>query len=141
MNCPFFVFAMALCIALPGCATVVQGTSQSVAISTPPANGARCVVSSPAGSYTVTTPGNATVRRTGNDLDIACDKPGFQHATLKVAAHFNVPTPGNLLAGGIVGLGVDAVTGANFNYPTEIVVPMTASNAAPVAALSPIALH
>jgi hypothetical protein len=49
-----------------------------------------------------------------------------------VAPHFNGATVGNVIAGGIIGIGIDAATGANFNYPTEVNVAMDPENAAPV---------
>ncbi len=56
----------------------------------------------------------------------ACKKDGFQEATYKIESHFNGATAGNILAGGIIGMGVDAATGANYNFPAEVKIPMTA---------------
>ena len=119
---------------LAGCASIVEGTTENVAVTTPPADGAKCVLKSSEGTYYVTTPGNATVHKTKNDLDVECDKDGFQHASLKVPAKFGAATVGNVLAGGIIGIGVDAATGANYSYPTAISVPMAATTGAPPAA-------
>src|SRR5260221_12945167 len=113
----------ALGVALSGCASIVEGTTQSIAVTSPPTDGAKCVLKSSEGTYYVTTPGNATVHKTKNDLDVECDKDGFQHASLKVPAKFGAATVGNVLAGGIIGIGVDAATGANYSYPTAISVP------------------
>jgi hypothetical protein len=116
---------------LAGCASIVEGTTETVAVTTLPADGAKCVLTSSEGTYYVTTPGNAQVHKTKNDLAVECDKDGFAHASLKVPAKFGAATLGNVLAGGIIGVGVDAATGANYSYPTAISVPMTA--AAPAA--------
>ena len=120
-----------LILPLAGCASIVEGTTETVAVTTPPADGAKCVLTSSEGTYYVTTPGNTLVHKTKNDLNVECDRDGFQHASLKVPAKFGGATAGNILAGGIIGLGVDAATGANYSYPTAIAVPMSATTAAP----------
>jgi uncharacterized protein YceK len=58
----------ALGVALSGCASIVEGTTQSIAVTSPPTDGAKCVLKSSEGTYYVTTPGNATVHKTKNDL-------------------------------------------------------------------------
>jgi hypothetical protein len=54
----------------------------------------------------------------------------------KAVAKFNGTTAGNVLAGGVIGLGVDAASGANFYYETPIMVELTP---APVAENVPAA--
>jgi phosphoketolase len=81
----------------------------------------------------VTTPGNATVHKTKNDLDVNCTKVGFKEAHTTIPSHFNGATAGNILAGGVIGLGIDAATGANYNYPTEYAVTMVPNDPAPAA--------
>jgi hypothetical protein len=121
---------------LGGCASIVEGTTETVAVTTPPADGAKCVLKSSEGTYYVTTPGNALVHKTKNDLTVECDKDGFQHASLKVPAKFGATTLGNVLAGGVIGIGVDAATGANYSYPTAIAVPMASNTATPAPAVA-----
>jgi hypothetical protein len=127
-------------VALSGCASIVEGTTQSVAVTTPPVDGARCTLTNSEGTWYVTTPGNTTVHKTKNDLNVACSKSGYQDAATVISPHFNGATAGNILAGGVIGIGIDAATGANFNYPETISVAMkpaaapmpTASNPPPV---------
>ena len=116
-------------IALSGCASIVEGTSQSVAVTSTPVDGARCTLTNSQGTWYVTTPGNANVHKTKTDLNVACTKDGYQDASLVVPPHFNGATLGNVIAGGVIGIGIDAATGANFNYPENISVPMTATGA------------
>jgi hypothetical protein len=111
--------------ALSGCASMVEGTTQNIAVTTVPVEGAKCVLTSSEGTYYVTTPGNTVVHKTKNSLNVVCRKDGFVDATKIVPSHFNGATVGNVLAGGIVGLAVDAATGANFNYPDKVDLPMT----------------
>src|ERR1700733_4201085 len=121
-------------IALSGCASIVEGTSQSVAVTSTPVDGARCTLTNSQGTWYVTTPGNANVHKTTTDLNVVCTKDGYQDASLVVPPHFNGATLGNVIAGGVIGIGIDAATGANFNYPENISVPMTpiGASAAPV---------
>jgi hypothetical protein len=103
---------------------VIEGSTQSVAVITPPADGAKCTLTNSEGMWFLTSPGNVQVHKTKNDLRITCKKNGFVDAAITVAPHFNGATLGNVIAGGVVGVGVDASTGANYTYPTSIAVPM-----------------
>src|ERR1700733_1157840 len=120
--------------ALSGCASIVEGTTQSVAVTSTPEDGAKCTLVNSEGTWYVSTPGNAQVHKTKNDLYVTCKKDGFKDASLTVSPHFNGATLGNVIAGGVIGIGIDAATGANFNYPESISVPMTpiGASAAPV---------
>jgi hypothetical protein len=111
-------------IALSGCASIIKGTSQSIAIETPPADGATCVLSSKEGSWTVTTPGVAKVSKSKEDIKATCTKPGWQDASATIPSGFEGWTVGNLILGGVIGVGVDAATGAINEYPHAFQVPM-----------------
>jgi hypothetical protein len=124
----------ALCLAVPGCANIGETGTQTVAVTTPPADGAKCVLTTPSGTYFVTTPGNAIVQKSMDDMNVACDKPGFLHSEQKFKPHMNVGNAGNMMAGGIVQLGLSAATGALYIYPVNLVVPM--SPATPAARVS-----
>jgi hypothetical protein len=119
------VSLIALCAALPGCSKISGGATQSVSITTPPVNGATCILTSAAGTFTVITPGNATIAKSIGDLTVACDKAGFQHAAQTVQSHISTASAGSLTADGIVRLGLDAATGGIYTYPAQIVVPMS----------------
>ncbi|HEY2071716.1 MAG TPA: hypothetical protein VGG48_19305 [Rhizomicrobium sp.] len=113
-------------IALSGCATIINGTTQSVSISTPPVAGAQCTLTSSEGTWYVTTPGSVTVHKTKNDLNATCKKDGYQDATTVIPSKFNATTVGNVLLGGVIGIGVDAASGANYSYPDATEIPMVA---------------
>ena len=138
MNYQCVVAVAAFGLVLSGCATVIEGTTQSLAVTTPPVTGAKCVISGPAGTYHVTTPGKVAVSRGGGYLYVDCDKDGYQHASAAVEPHFNAVTVGNILAGGLIGVGVDATTGANYTFPTNIPLPMDPVKGSPAPALTPI---
>src|SRR5579864_8626024 len=121
-------------IALSGCATIVEGTTQSVSVSTTPEEGAQCTLVNSQGTWYLTTPGITTVHKTKTDLKVICDKPGFGEGHAVALSHFGAMTAGNVIAGGVVGIGVDAASGANYHYDSPIVValgpPTTAQSAA-----------
>jgi hypothetical protein len=133
MNRQSAVALAALCFLLPGCASIVEGTTQSVSIETTPVDGAKCVVSNPEGSVAVTTPGVAKVHKTKKDMDVECDKDGYKHASRIVPSHFEAATVGNVIAGGGIGIIVDAADGASNSYPDDVSVTMTPADSAPKA--------
>jgi hypothetical protein len=131
-------------VALSGCATVIKGSTEQVAVSTSPVSGATCELSSSEGEWTVTTPGTANVGLTKHDLEVQCDKPGYQQAKATVPSGFQVWTVGNVLIGGLIGIAIDAGTGAMNEYPHSVDVPMSpettgaaAPTPAPTASSSP----
>jgi hypothetical protein len=128
-------------LALSGCATIIEGTTQSVSVNTMPATGAKCKLQSSEGVWYVTTPGSVTVHKTKNNLDVSCAKDGFADASESVAPHFNGATVGNVLAGGLIGAGIDAASGANYTYPDEIDVPMKATAPQTASAPAPDSAH
>ena|SRR3569832_781845 len=122
-------------VAVSGCATIIKGTTQSIAITTPPVSGASCILSSKEGNWTVITPGVAKVDKTKEDIQVRCTKAGFQDAFATIPSNFQGWTLGNLLLGGIIGVGVDASTGAMNEYPHAFAIPMTPSQHSELPAL------
>jgi len=110
---------------LASCASIVTGTKQQVSISTDPVDGAKCQLTNKHGSWIIPkTPGFTTVHRDFDDLDIICKKTGHKTAHKTVKSHTKAMVFGNLIAGGVVGGGIDVVSGAAYNYPEQIIVPM-----------------
>ena len=125
-NVKLAAIAVLFCVSsLSGCASVMKGSSQSIAITTPPVSGANCVLSSKEGNWTVTTPGAVTVQKSKEDILVRCTKYAYQDAAATIPSDFQGWTLGNLLIGGVVCLGVDAATGAINEYPHAFQVPMT----------------
>jgi uncharacterized protein YceK len=123
----------ALGLSLSGCASIVKGQSQTIAITTPPTTGATCVLKSAQGNWTVVTPGSVTIQRSKENVDIRCNKPGWQEGYSTIPSSFEGWTVGNVLLGGVIGFGVDAATGAINQYPNAYQVPMYPLPIAPVA--------
>ncbi len=80
---------LALVALLPACATVIEGTSDTVTLST--------------------TTAGAT-----------CTKEGYQPATIAASSRFTGSTFGNVIAGGVIGVVVDAASGANNRYLSDV---------------------
>lgn len=138
------LFVLSAVALLPGCATIMEGTSQSVAVSTTPP-GAACTVDR-AGTRlgaVPSTPGSLHLDKSKNDLTVACDKEGYQHAVVSESPKFVGTTFGNIIIGGGIGAIVDAASGANYEYPSQIQVdlapasPPVVSSSAPAPSVFP----
>jgi hypothetical protein len=110
---------------LGSCATLTKGTTQSVAIDTPGVPGAVCTVTTTTGPQTVSTPGTFLLAKSSAALPVKCTKACYQEATGILGATFEAMTAGNILAGGVIGVGVDAMSGAINKYPDQIAIEMT----------------
>ena len=128
-----------LAFCLPACATIVNGSSQTVTVTTtPPA--ATCTLDRMGARLgaIAQTPGSVRLDKSKNDLSVVCSKPGYQTATVTHSPSFGGATFGNILAGGVIGVVVDAASGANYEYPADIRLNLAADG--PVG-LPPIALQ
>jgi len=119
-------------IGLSGCATIVQGSKQTMSVNTAPVDGAKCELKNSQGTWYMTTPGSVEVHKTKTDLEISCSKDGTGSGKALAKAKFGGTTFGNVLAGGLVGVAVDAASGANYYYESPVTVTLTADGA-PVA--------
>ena len=131
------VFAAAAAVAVSGCATIIEGSSQAIAIDTTPP-GASCSVEREGQqiSSIASTPGSAHVDKSKNDITVTCNKPGYREAKMSYSPKFNGTTFGNIIAGGVIGVAVDASTGANYEYPNQVSITLTPLGA-PVPAPTP----
>lgn len=134
-----FMIIVSLSLMLPGCATIFEGTSQSVSISTDPA-GADCTIER-AGTrigQINPTPGSIHIDKSKNDLSVLCTHAGYLPATVAQSPKFQATTFGNILIGGLVGVVVDAASGANFQYPNDVRISLApdASAIQPVAGIA-----
>jgi len=118
----FMVVATSL---LNGCASIINGTSESVSVTTPPAADAHCMLTNDKGTWYVNdTPGSVTVHRAYGDMHVTCHKSGCRPATTEIKSSTKGMAFGNIIFGGLIGGGVDAADGAAYDYPQEIIVPM-----------------
>ena len=121
---------LVLGLGLPGCASIVSGTTQSLSLETKtPAGvqlaGASCQLTNDKGTWFVATPGTVSVHRSYSDLQSLCTRDGFQSNIRGTPSATKGMAFGNILFGGIIGTGVDVSTGAAYDYPTLISIMMT----------------
>jgi len=113
---------------LGGCASIVDGTNQSLSVKTVSTAGdvpgAECQLENSKGTWFVTTPGSVTVHRAYGVLNVNCTKDGFQPAVQTAQSSTKPMAFGNAIFGGVIGAGVDVTTGAAYDYPELITVLM-----------------
>lgn len=112
------IVCVALCIAMGGCASIVEGTSQNITVNTNPA-GAECGIYREGGiriATVVNTPGSALVNKTKHDIWIACVKQGYSEATYLNHSGVAGGTLGNIILGGGIGWAIDSADGADNKY-------------------------
>jgi hypothetical protein len=123
------IIAAALSFGLSGCATIVEGNTDNVAVTSVPVDGAKCELKNGVGTWYVTTPGSLQVRKSKTNLEVTCRRDGYQDAHQSVESKFEGMTAGNLLFGGVVGVGVDAASGAMNHYPASLQIALYPSDA------------
>src|SRR5262249_44746502 len=123
------VLTVAACVsALSGCATIVNGTTEKIQLSSAP-DGAQATID---GTQTVTTPTTVELSR-DDEHTIIFHKDGYQDDTEKLTSSTSGWIWGNILAGGVVGAVVDAESGAGKKLSSDAVnvalVPLVAKTA------------
>ena len=115
------LFMIVTTILTSGCATIVKGSSQGVTVKTDPP-GASCELSKQSKTVGVVnpTPGTVQLGKGASALDVICKKPGYLDASAKLSSSFQGWTLGNAILGGIVGIVIDAGSGAMHEYQPEI---------------------
>jgi hypothetical protein len=110
-----------LAVSLAACATITKGTTQVVAVNTPGVAGASCTLTSPAiGTLTVVTPDTISLPKASDNISVRCSKECYQDRAGVISSNMEGMTAGNIILGGVIGLGVDAVSGAMNKYSPEI---------------------
>jgi hypothetical protein len=134
-----FMFIMFLAALSGGCATVTRGTDSTVGFDSRPSqaevrtsNGLGCV-----------TPCSLVVKR-NEEFVATFSKPGYRSQQVEVKTQLAgagaAGLAGNILIGGLVGIGVDAVTGAANEHtpnPVSVVLEPLSRGAPPPAARRP----
>lgn len=113
-------------VVLGGCATVVKGSDQLVAVNTPGAEDAICELTSPSiGVHTVRTPGSINLPKSRKNINVVCKKECYSEAHGVIESKLAAMTAGNIILGGGVGFIIDASSGAMNKYQPTITIPMT----------------
>jgi len=123
MNARLNGLLLSLVMMTTGCATLTKGTSQAVTVDTDP-SGAMCTLTRDAKPLAIVnpTPGSVPVEKAQGTISVACTKQGFLEAAGNLASEFQAMTFGNILFGGVVGIVVDAASGAMHRYPDRVTI-------------------
>ena len=123
-------------LAISGCATVVNGRTEPLGLSSNPAG---AEVSIDGGVMKVMTPTSVELKRDENH-SFVFHKDGYQDSSATVTSGTSGWVWGNLLAGGIVGGVVDFATGAAYKFSDDTLsvnmTPLTQVGAVPHASLA-----
>jgi len=115
--------AACLAAVVAGCGSITRGTSEKMAFLSEPSG---ATMTSTKGYACPSTPCSLDVERS-DEFDVTFTKPGFQPQIVpvrtKVAGSGAAGFAGNIIAGGVFGMGVDAATGAAMDhFPNPVVV-------------------
>jgi hypothetical protein len=133
-----------------GCATITGSEIQNISVETHdtagPIAGAECRLTNNNGSWTVKTPGVATVRKSADDLLVRCEIQDREPGLAKVVSSVNAGLFGNVIFGGAIGAVIDHTRGTAYDYPSQVRVVLGTSrvieggditSATPVSAAAP----
>lgn len=113
-----------------GCASVMSGTDQDIAVHTNP-EGALCILTREGQELRrVETPDTVRVSKLKHDIYVKCTKEGFHESTAHVNSGIQGSVFGNILLGGGIGWAVDSARGADNKYADVITVTMVPNNQA-----------
>lgn len=101
------LFVVLSFLVLIGCATVVRGTKQKVSISSEPAGALVIIGNIEYGNTPLVTELSRKV-----DHNVTLELEGYEPYVTIIVSQKDMAMAGNALAGGCIGLGVDAKTGA-----------------------------
>ena len=112
------VFVMALLLfGIAGCAAIIHGTKQEVAVSSTP-SGADVIVM---GAHMATTPAVIKLDRKDSNIVLRFEKEGYEPVEIALRRSVDGWIAGNILFGGLIGLVIDFASGAAYKLsPPEI---------------------
>lgn len=134
----------ALALQVVGCASLVEGTYQEVAVNTSP-TGASCAFEREGEKIgTVSsTPGSLLVRKSKYNITIRCDKPGYQQSVALSHSGTSAAIAANIAVDVVLTLGissiVDSASGADNKYDTPIVMTLIPIGGVPAAGIPSLA--
>lgn len=108
-----------------GCASVTHGHKQLVRVQAQCGDRllpAQCTAGNDRGHWAFAAPASLVVNRDVSALTVQCASPFFGAQSVVVSPGVSTAAVGNLLVGGLVGAGVDMVTGSGLAYPALVVV-------------------
>ncbi|MBI3571046.1 MAG: hypothetical protein HY082_08085 [Gammaproteobacteria bacterium] len=112
-----------------GCATITSTEMQPVTVTTHSAEGqpveqVACSLKNDVGSWSVTSPGVVSVKRSAEDLMVECKKEGSSNGFARAVSRAAGGMWGNILFGGGIGAIIDHNKGVGYDYPNDMIVKM-----------------
>jgi hypothetical protein len=106
---------------LSACSSIVSGTSETIGVVTNPP-GAVCHFNRNGQDIATInpTPGGAVVQKTKYDIDVICNKDGYQEARAHLKSEVEGATFGNIVLGGGIGWAIDSASGADNHYQESV---------------------
>ena len=122
------VSVLVACFVLGGCASVTRGWTEQISLASTPAGAVATVSGSE--NHTCTTPCAVQVNR-NSDLQVSFEMPGYESEvvvlTKELATAGAAGFAGNVLLGGLIGMGVDAISNAPMDHkPNPVIVTLRA---------------
>ncbi len=119
------IMGVLLGVSMSGCATLVKGTSQSITVNTKP-TGATCTLSREDKTIAIVnpTPGTVSVDKDKDDISVLCKKDEYNDSTGVLSSKLQGMTFGNILLGGLIGVAIDAGSGAMTQYDSMMIITM-----------------
>lgn len=120
------IMLSALACSLSSCATIISGSTQSVSVQTTPEVNATCTLKNKKNTWTLNSAERSVVvDKAYSALDISCDDAVNRVGYSVVPSKTNGVVFGNVVLGGLIGGAVDMYTGAAYEYPDTIIVPLS----------------
>lgn len=123
------IFLVAFLALLSSCGSITRGTEESVTITSEPAD---AKISTSTGQHCPSSPCTLTIKRK-TEFTAYAEKPGYEKGSVeiktKVSGGGAAGVAGNILVGGVIGIGVDTATGAALDhYPNPAHIILTPSH-------------
>jgi len=110
MKTKFFLILLAIAVLNSSCATLLTGTKEKIYFHTEPV-GAKVVIN---GVNEGVTPAEIKVKRKVSETKVTFKKDGYKDEVIKLEKKLNLVYYLNIF--GIVGFGIDALSGAMYKY-------------------------
>lgn len=112
----FGLLLLGVCVLSSGCASILHGTTQEVSVSSNP-SGAKVKAD---GNDAGETPAKLKLKRKTDHI-LVFTKEGYEQEQRTLMHVISGAVCGNIIAGGLIGWGVDAATGAQYKLVPETV--------------------
>lgn len=130
----FGLMLFGVCVLSSGCASIINGTTQEVSVSSNP-SGAKVKAD---GSDSGETPTKLKLKRK-TDHVLVFTKDGYEEEQRTLTHVISGAVCGNIIAGGLIGWGVDAATGAQYKLiPGTVHVDLKPAEKGSTAAKAPV---